>query len=201
VFFGTECITAAAWTDPPYSYTYHFISNLGVHDRSVMFDQLMYSPLASVMNTGFVLFGLIALAGIVMLRGMRGARRWAVVAMAGLLAVGGVLVGLFPGSAAAVANGTDSYHSLGAFALFIGGNTVAILLGRADRHIGIPRRLGRMLVLLGTLGLVSMAIFIGMLVSGANVLVGLFERGAVYLFLISLMAVGVTLRHRRTATR
>ena len=30
VFFLAEFIAAAAWTDPPYSYTYHYISNLGV---------------------------------------------------------------------------------------------------------------------------------------------------------------------------
>ncbi len=31
IYLLAEFITAAAWTDPPYSYTYHFISNLGVH--------------------------------------------------------------------------------------------------------------------------------------------------------------------------
>ena len=197
VFFAAEFITAAAWTDPPYSYTYHFISNLGVRDRSEVFDQVMYSPLASVMNTGFVLFGLIALAGVVMLKGMQGARRLGVVAMAALLAVGGVFVGLFPGSAKAVADGTDSYHSLGAFAVLVGGNALVILLGRAHQYIGISPRLGRTLVVLGTLGLISLAIFMAIVVSGANVLIGLFERGAVYLFLISLIAVGATLWKRQ----
>ncbi|GLZ01294.1 DUF998 domain-containing protein [Actinoplanes sp. NBRC 103695] len=201
VFFVAEFITAAAWTDPPYSYTYHFISDLGVHDRSTVFDQLMYSPLAAVMNTGFVLFGLIAFAGVVMLRGMRAVRRLGVVAMAALLAVGGVLVGLFPGSAEAVANGTDTYHSLGAFALFVGGNVLAILIGLAHRHLGISHRLGRTLVVLGTLGLTSMVIFMGILVSGANILIGLFERGAVYSFLISLIAVGAALWKRQSPTR
>ena len=201
IFFVAEFITAAAWTDPPCSYTYHFISNLGVHDRSEVFGQLMYSPFALVMNTGLVLFGLVASAGVLMLSGLRGARRWAVVATAAAVAAGGVLVGLFPGSAEAVADGTDSYHSLGAFALFIGGNVLTILLGAAHEQIGISQKLGRTLVALGTLGLVSMAAFMGVLVSGANVLIGLFERGAVYPFLISLIVVGATLWKRRSLTR
>ncbi|GAA0468586.1 hypothetical protein Ade02nite_79530 [Paractinoplanes deccanensis] len=203
IFFVAELITAAAWTDPPYSYTYHFISNLGVHDRSVVFDQLMYSPLAVVMKTGFVLFGLVAFAGVVLLKGMPPLRRLGVVATAALLAVGGVLVGLFPGSAEAVADGTDTYHTLGAFAAFAGGNVLVILIGLAHRHIGISQRLGRALMALGTLGLISMVTFMAVLVSGANVLIGLFERGGVYLFLIGLIAVGATLwKHRnRTAGR
>lgn len=57
IFFTAELIAAAAWTDPPYSYTHHFISNLGVHGPATAFGQFMYSPLAWVMNTGFFLFG------------------------------------------------------------------------------------------------------------------------------------------------
>lgn len=57
IFFLTEFIAAAAWTDPPYSYTYHYISDLGVRGPLVALGQLMNSPLAWVMNTGFFLFG------------------------------------------------------------------------------------------------------------------------------------------------
>jgi hypothetical protein len=42
IFFLAEFVAAAAWTDPPYSYTYHYISDWGVHGPSTAFDQYMY---------------------------------------------------------------------------------------------------------------------------------------------------------------
>jgi hypothetical membrane protein len=103
IFLFAEFIAAAAWTNPPYSYTYHFISNLGVRGLSTLFGQYMFSPLSWVMNTGFFLFGIVILAGIVMLRGLSGWRRWAELAFATLLAAGGILLALFPGSWEALA--------------------------------------------------------------------------------------------------
>lgn len=97
IYLAAEFIAAAAWTDPPYSYTHHFISNLGVHGPTTAFGQFMYSPLAWVMNTGFILFGLTALTGVVLLRGLPG-RRWLYLFLAVVLAAGGVTLGFFPGS-------------------------------------------------------------------------------------------------------
>lgn len=199
IFFLAEFIAAAAWTDPPYSYTYHFISNLGVRGPSTLFGQYMYSPLAWVMNTGFFLFGITVFAGVAMLRGPRGWRRWAVLATAAMLAVGGVLLGLFPGSGEAMNGGAGEFHSLGAMAAFIGGNVLAILLGRAHRHIGLSPRIGRALVAAGVIGLLSMVAYFADVISGANVLVGLVERGAVYPFLIGLICAGWTLVRSRQA--
>lgn len=193
IFFTAEFIAAAAWTNPPYSYTYHFISNLGVHGPSTGFGQYMYSPLAWVMNTGFILFGIAAFAGVVMLRGLPGRRRWTTIAMAALLAAGVTLVGLFPGSGEAIENGTAAFHGLGAFAAFICGNVLVILLGRTHQLLGVPRRLGRALVVLGILGFVSLAAFMADLSSEANILIGLVERGAVYTVLIGLITVGTAL--------
>ena len=201
VFFGAEFIAAAAWTEPPYSYTYHFISNLGVHGPSTGFGQYMYSPLAWVMNAGFILFGLAALAGVVMLRGLPGRRRWAAIVLAALLAAGVTLVGLFPGSGEAIENGTAAFHGLGAFAAFICGNILVILLGRAYQLLGVPRRLGRALVVLGILGFVSLVAFMADLSSDAGVLIGLVERGAVYSVLIGFISVGAALRKRHIPTR
>ncbi|WP_306206857.1 DUF998 domain-containing protein [Actinoplanes sp. RD1] len=196
VFFLAEFIAASAWTDPPYSYTYHFISDLGVHGPSTAFDQYMYSPLAWVMNTGFVTFGVAALVGVLLLKGLRGARRWTLTAMAVLLAAGGVLVGLFPGSGEAIENGTATYHGLGAFGLFIGGNVLAILLGRRHQALGLSPGTGRICVVLGALGLVSLVAFGGILAAGISVLIGFFERGAVYLFLAAFITAGSALRRR-----
>jgi hypothetical membrane protein len=194
VYFVAELIAAAAWTDPAYSYTYHFISDLGVHGPSTAFGQYMYSPLAWVMNAGFILFGLAVLAGVLMVRGLPGGRRRALVITAALLAAGSVLVALFPGSGEAFENGTAAYHGLGAFTAFIGGNVLAILLGRAHRLLGVSRRLGKALVRLGVVGLASLVAFMAALGSGAGVLIGFFERGVIYPFLIGFIVLGAALR-------
>ncbi|MFC6084668.1 DUF998 domain-containing protein [Sphaerisporangium aureirubrum] len=195
IFLLAEFIAAAAWTNPPYSYTHHFISNLGVHGPSTLFGQYMYSPLAWVMNTGFFLFGITILAGIAVLRGLLGWRRWAALVPATLLAVGGVLLGLFPGSGEAMNDGTGDFHALGALAGFVGGNVLAIALGSMRRRVGLSLRLGRTLVTVGVIGLVSMVAYFADLISGANVLVGLIERGAVHPFLLGLSCAGVALWH------
>jgi hypothetical membrane protein len=197
VYFAAEFIAAAAWTDPPYSYTYHFISDLGVHGPSTGFGQYMYSPLAWVMNAGLILFGLTALAGVVMLRGLLGRRHWPAIVLAALLAAGVTLVALFPGSGEAIENGTAAYHGLGAFAAFICGNVLVIRIGRTHQLLGIPRGLGRALVTLGILGFVSLAAFMADLASEAGILIGLFERGAVYSVTIGLISAGVALRQHR----
>jgi hypothetical membrane protein len=194
-FFTAEFIAAAAWTDPPYSYTHHFISNLGVHGPATAFGQFMYSPLAWVMNTGFFLFGLAALAGVAMLTGLPSRRRWVMTATAALLAAGGVLVALFPGSGD---NSTADHHGLGAALVFISGNVLSILIGRAHRHLGVSSGLAKALVMFGILGLVSLVAFGTVLASDAGVLIGLFERGILYPFLIGFIVAGCAVWRRRT---
>ena len=201
IFLLAEFITAAAWTDPPYSYTYDFISNLGVHGPSTLFGQYMYSPLAWVMNTGFFLIGITVLAGAAALRGLSGWRRWAVLVAAALLAVGGVLLALFHGSSEALKDGTGDFHALGATAGFIGGNALAILLGSMHQRIGLSPKLGRALVTVGVIGLLSMVAYFADLISGANVLIGLVERGAVHPFLIGLICAGASISNRRSLAR
>ncbi|GES17537.1 hypothetical protein Aple_004320 [Acrocarpospora pleiomorpha] len=202
IFLLAEFIAATAWTDPAYSYTHHFISNLGVHGPSTLFGQYMYSPLAWVMNTGFFLFGLTILAGIIALRDVSGRRRWAVLVPATMLAVGGVLLALFPGSGEALNDGTGQYHSTGAFLGFIGGNVLTIVLGRRWQGIGVSRRMGRALIAVGVIGLLSMTAYLGLILSaGDNPIgvIGLIERGAVHPFLIGLICAGAAISKRRPA--
>lgn len=201
IFLLAEFVTAAAWTDPPYSYTYHFISSLGVHGPSTLFGQYMYSPLAAVMNTGFILFGVTILAGVVLLRGLSRRHRLATLATAAALAVGGVLLGLFPGSGEALEDGTGEYHSMGAFAGFIGANILAILLGTARRQVGFPPAIGRTLVAAGVIGLLStVAYLLTIISSGGDTtigVIGLIERGATHPFLVALLCAGASIWHRR----
>lgn len=200
VFLLFEFIAAAAWTDPPYSYTRNFISNLGVKGPSTLFEQYMASPLYWLMNVGFFAFGIVILAGVVLLRGLSGARRVSVLATAGLLAVGGVMLSLFPGSAESQLDGTGDFHAMGAFAGFFGANTLAILLGRMHDRIGLSRTLSVALVAVGVIGLLSTGLYLGLLVNGGESIgvIGLIERGATHPFLVGILCAGVSLVRRRS---
>ncbi|MFI6909498.1 DUF998 domain-containing protein [Nonomuraea sp. NPDC050394] len=198
IFFLAEFVAAAAWTNPPYSYTHHYISNLGVHGPSEAFGQFMYSPLAWVMNTGFFLFGITLFAGTAMLRGLRGRRRWAVLAPATLLAAGGILLAFFPGSGETADNAAIDYHALGAFAGIVGGNVLIIMLGWLHRHVAIAQKTGKAMVVLGAIGLVALVGFLALAGSGTNVLIGLVERCAVYPLLIGLICAGASIWNRNT---
>ncbi|MBB5079504.1 DUF998 domain-containing protein [Nonomuraea endophytica] len=197
IFFLAEFIAAAAWTNPPYSYTHHYISNLGVRGPSEAFGQFMYSPLAWVMNTGFFLFGITLFVGAAMLRGLHGRRRWAVLTPAALLAVGGVLLAFFPGSGE-TAHAAIDYHALGAFAGIVGGNVLIIILGRLRRDVDITAKTGKAMVVLGVFGLVALVGFLALAGSGTNVLIGLVERCAVYPLLIGLIGAGASIWNRNT---
>jgi peptidoglycan/LPS O-acetylase OafA/YrhL len=154
----------------------------------------MYSPLSWVMNAGFFLFGIVILAGVAALRGLSGRRRLAALVPAIVLALGGVLLALFPGSGEALETIRGDFHAMGAFAGFLGGNILAILLGAMRRRIGFSSRIGRTLVAVGVIGLISTAAYFIMLVSsdggGAIGLAGLIERGATHPFLIGLLCAG-----------
>jgi hypothetical membrane protein len=189
IFFVAEFIAAAAWTKPPYSYTYHYISNLGVHGPSVGFGQLMYSPLAWVMNAGFLLFGITLCTGTALLRGLRGGRRLAVLILALLMAVGGILLAFFPGTGETPDSGAVDFHSIGALLSIVGGNLLVITLGRMHRHLDIGKDTGQAMVALGLFGLVSLVGFFA--VAGTSFgLIGLVERCAVYPVLIGFICAG-----------
>lgn len=192
IFFAAEFISAAAWRNPPYSYTYHYISNLGVYGPLEALGQVMRSPLAWVMNTGFFAFGVTELVGVAMLKGLRGWRRWATLSLATLMGTGSVMIAFFPGTGEEI-EGAGDYHALGALASIAGGNLLVILLGSLHPLIGIAREPGRAMVALGAFGLVSLPAFLVVAGSGANILVGLVERCAVYPLLIGFICGGVSI--------
>ena len=202
IFLIAEFITAAAWVDPPYSYTRNFISNLGVQGPSTLFEQFMLSPLYWLMDTGFFLFGIVILAGVALLRGLTGWRRAAALVPAAALAVGGVLLGLFPGSGESLNDGTGDFHSNGAFAAFLGANVLAIVLGRMRERLGLSRGMGLTLVVIGAFGLFSTALYLGALVSGGETIgiIGLIERGVTHPFLVGILCAGASIVRRPGVT-
>ncbi len=157
----------------------------------------MYSPLAWVMNTAFFVFGMVILAGVTTLRGLIGWRRRAVLAPAVVLPAGGILLGLFHGSGEALKDGTGDYHAMGAFAGFLGANILAILLGVMRRRLGLTLGIGRALVIVGVIGLVSTAVYLASIVLATDGdvvgIVGLVERGATHHFLIGLLCAGASI--------
>jgi len=195
VLLLVEFISAAAWTDPPYSYTYNFISNLGVRGPSTLFGQYMASPLYWLMNTGFIVFGIVIFAGVTLLKGLSGTRRLAVMTAALLLAVGGVLLGLFPGSGESLNDGSGEFHTLGAFGGFLSGNVLAIMLGRMHSRIGLSKGTGRALVAVGAVGLLATITYVLVLVNGGETvgIIGLIERGATHPFLVGTLYAGLSL--------
>lgn len=195
IFFVCEFVAAMAWTDPPYSYTFHYISNLGVRGPIRTLHQDMNSPLAWVMNTGFFLFGIVGAAGVLLLRGLHGWRRGTSLTLAALMAVGGVLLALNPGDGQEAAGEVD-YHSIGALASIVCGNILVIVLGRQHAAIGASRTVGRAMTILGVVGLLALPVYLS--VAGSTFgLIGLFERGTVYPLLVGQVVGGVSIWRRR----
>lgn len=103
------------------------------------------------------------------------------------------MLALFPGTGEVMNSGTGYFHAAGAVAAFIGSNVLAIVLGNMHRRIGLAPTLGKVLVTVGVIGLLSMVAYFVDTISGANLLLGLIERGAAHPFMIGLMCAGAAI--------
>jgi len=165
-----EAVTASEWTDPSYSYAASFISDLGATDCSTFQQRVVCSPLHTVMNTAFVVYGvLFALAGLLLVRAARaraadpdepGRTPRALLAAVLTHAAGIVLVGSFHGSTAATADGTVAYHYAGATLAILGGNAAVLLAARQHRALVLRRWFATASTALGVLGLVAVPVLI-----------------------------------------
>lgn len=71
-----EFITAAAWKHPPYAPLYNWVSLLGVPGPSqIAFKQVANSPLAWVMNTGWIFYGVVLIISAAPLLDLRAGAR------------------------------------------------------------------------------------------------------------------------------
>ncbi|WP_329547580.1 DUF998 domain-containing protein [Streptomyces sp. NBC_01356] len=183
-----EAISAAAWTDPPYSYATNYISDLGVPDCGTQFQgREICSPAHQLMNTSFMLEGILFATGVLLLAGLvKGRARRVVVALAVAHGVGMVLVGLFHGSGDGASTGL-AIHVAGAAVGILCANTLAIMAGSL-RSLGLPPAYRVFSITVGTLGLLSEAL-VGMSESTA----GVFERGGVYSWLLWSVGTGALL--------
>ena len=182
VSWAAELVTASAWQDPHYSPFYNWVSHLGLTGPSqVAFGQVGNSPLGAVMNTGWVLYGILLIAGALLTFDLRGGPRpITIVVLAILSGVGVSLVGIFQGSNANVANGLIAFHTFGAQGVMLAGNIMAIAVGASGVHIGLGRGRSIASVVLGTVGLFAFAVFMTDVFTGWAWNVGLFERAVIY---------------------
>lgn len=157
VYLITEAISAQAWTYPEYSYSFHYISDLGVSKRLMIDGREVYSPLAGVMNTGFILYGMLSASSyMAVLPLIKDKAKWSVLSFALIQGVGNVLVGLFPGETYDYA----SMHLIGAAMAIIGGNCTLLLMGiylKLEKQGYIVKATA---LLLGNFGLIMFVTFL-----------------------------------------
>jgi hypothetical membrane protein len=188
-FFVAQAIAQATW--PGYSIVDQDISALGVTACGPFVDPIsgqtmdVCSPLHVVMNAGFVLLGLLTIAGAVLTFGAWPHNRRAKFGLA-LLAVGGlgtILTGLSP------ANVDPTRHGAGALIYWILGSVGIVLLGLALWNA--RRGLAIFSLVCGALTLAAFVLY------GAQTYLGLgrgiMERIAGYTPTIWLIVLGVVL--------
>jgi len=181
-----EAVTAAAWTDPPYSYAANYISDLGVPDCGTQFQgRDLCSPLHTLMNGSFIAEGILYAAAVLLIaRSLTGRTRWIVTALGLLHGTGMVLVGFFHGSPDGPSAGLV-IHVAGAGVGILCANTLAIMAGAIGRF-GLPAAYRGFSIAVGVLGLLSEAS-----VNLSPSTAGLFERGGVYSWLLWGLVTGV----------
>src|SRR5215467_3234212 len=156
-FFLAQIVAQLAW--PGYSVTQYDISALGVTECGPYTNgsgELTFyacSPLHNVMNAGFILLGVLTIAGILLTRSIWPRRRLTSVgvALVALSGLGAILSGLFP------ANVNLGFHVLGALLNFLTASVGLLLLG-----IGVRKRNGRLAawsIALGLTAIVGIALY------------------------------------------
>ncbi|POX63540.1 DUF998 domain-containing protein [Streptomyces sp. Ru62] len=198
-----EFVTAAAWRDPPYSPFHDWVSHLGLTGpRQIAFGQVANSPLGAVMDTGWVIYGILLIVGAFLVFDPReGTRPISILILAVLAGVGVSLVGVFQGSDANVDNGLIVFHTLGAQGVMLAGNIMAIAVGAGGARIGLPRSRSIASIALGTVGLIAFPFFMADVFTGWMWNIGMFERAVIYPIMIGHALLGSSLAaQRRHAT-
>ncbi len=194
-----EAIAASAWIRPRYSYLSNFVSDLGVPGCSNVQQRVGCSPLHPVMNTAFITHGVLTLLACVLLvRSVRRRTGAAFLIVAIAQSLGFVLIGIFPGSAESIADGTVVLHALGAFLALIGGGITLILAGYQWRELSLPCWFSTTSTVLGVTGLVGVVALAFLLNSSV---VGVPERVAFDVIMVWDVVTGTALLGSRKRLR
>ncbi|GAA3670848.1 DUF998 domain-containing protein [Microbacterium marinilacus] len=181
-----EAITASVF--PGYDYATFYISDLGVAEHAELQGRVLESQIPQVMNAGFIGAGLLFFVGLALLVPQLSASRLRVpmLVLGALYTAGITFVGLVPGSPSNVDNGLIVFHAAGAVAAIAAGNALSIVSVGPLRFLGAARRIGPVL---GAIGFASAAL----LVAHVALPDGVWERGAVYTFMLWQLVVGALL--------
>jgi hypothetical membrane protein len=150
-YFIVQPVVAAAW-EPPYDVAANAISDLGITgcgDFRQFDDRVLYacSPRHVLMNTVFVVVGLLTSAGALLTRGIWPRRRLTTVGVAFvvLAGVGGILVGLAPADVNLAAHGVGALLQVpGAFGPLLLGVAAWSVRPGSRRSPWCPGRSGRL---------------------------------------------------------
>ena len=199
VYLVAEAIAASAWKDSSYSYADNWISDLGSATAGVFQGRALNSPLNVVMNSGFIIQGLLFGLGVILLsRTLSGRIRTFTVVMGVVSTVGYILVGTFHGSLQAQQDGTLPLHFTGATLAILGANVLSLVLGLHWRKTPETRVIGIASIIVGAIGLVAVVTLF--LTFGTGVPSGAIERASVYTIVVWQVIVAVTLLRSRAAT-
>jgi hypothetical membrane protein len=196
VFFVAETVAAAAWKNPAYSYSDDFVSDLGVPGPAVSFKgHVVHSPLAAVLNAGFVINGaLVVLAAALLLRTRRQGRlaRWQFRLVIGY-GLGLFIAASFPESPA----WRFPLHALGATMIMTCGNLATFVTGRLGARLGLPTWLARAFMVLGAVGVIAfLLVQVDATVVDSSALppnIGTLERFAAYPLIVTELVAGIAL--------
>ncbi|NKY67247.1 DUF998 domain-containing protein [Weissella hellenica] len=174
IYLLGELISSLAWTQPDYHYLSNFISDLGVPIITRAID----SPLYYVMNTGFVLYGILFILAIYLLKGLFTKHNNFIFSLASIEGLGIILVGFFPGYQwwGAV------FHGIGATMAIVGGNVFLILIGKFIAQQARSKKFTYFSYLLGAIGLLSFIICL--LITSMTEYAATFERLSVYTIML-----------------
>jgi hypothetical membrane protein len=191
LFLMAQLLVAGAWRTP-YSWSANNISDLGNVGCGPWGDNRRYvcSPLHHVMNTGFVLIGLLIVSGVILLWGSAHLGNRASNLMILLAGCGYVVVGLAP------ADLHENIHVVvGAIPIFFAGNAAMVLAAIGS---GRPHAVGFIALLLGAVGLRGTLLFLQHRYLGLGM--GCMERVAAWPLLIFLALAGLA-SFERLSTR
>ncbi len=195
-YLALEAVTASAWVDPSYSYVTGLVPDLGNTGCGPYQDRVVCSPLSSVMNTAFVLQGLLfGAAGVLLATLLARRARVLMTSLAVVHAVGLVLVGIFAQSPEAGIS-TLVVNITAAGLGILAGNAVLVVAGRRREALSIPSWLGRASVVVGTLTIVAAIALLA-----TDVPPGVRERLSIYPFILWQLVTGVVLLRAVRASR
>ena len=186
---------------PGYSYLTNYVSDLGVPEAGYFEGRAIDSPLAWLMNLGFVAHGILVLAATAVLvrAAGSGAGRWVLMALSVLYALGFATIATFHGSEQSAADGIVWLHFVGGGLLAFSGSGMSVVAGIAAGRFGAKAAFRVTSIALGLLGIVSIVLLaVDKADPGMNLLgEGALERGGLYAILLWQLLAGAAMLWRR----